>query len=107
MGGYHDAIRDGQLGKPHRGRSARRAEKRIGGHVVDAFVYGTACRLSGPWMKPRSPLEPSCPILAATGTCSKRLGERAAWLPPQGMLTRAILRGQRCRIPRPACLPPD
>ena len=31
MGGYHDAIRDGQLGKPHRGRSARRAEKRIGG----------------------------------------------------------------------------
>ena len=48
MGGYHDAIRDGQLGKPHRGRSARRAEKRIGGHVVDALAYGTACRLSGP-----------------------------------------------------------
>ena len=44
MGGYHDAIRDGQLGKPHRGRSARRAEKRIGGHV---WMRSRTVRLAG------------------------------------------------------------
>jgi hypothetical protein len=57
MRGYHDAIRDGQLG--NRIADAQRdALKNVlaGMSWMWTLAYGTACRLSGPWMEPRSPL---------------------------------------------------
>jgi ABC transporter substrate binding protein len=57
MRGYHDAIRDGQLG--NRIADAQRdALKNVlaGMSWMWTLTHGKACRLSGPWMEPRSPL---------------------------------------------------